>query len=70
MAKRILALLLPAAMFLTLAACGQTRIVHCDHCGNEIQLEAGSNIEEDWIVFCQTCDEELFGDNPVISPGN
>lgn len=70
MAKRILSLLLLAALLLTLAACGETRTVHCDHCGADIELASDSNIEEDWIVFCKTCEEELFGDNPVVSPGN
>lgn len=66
--KNLMILLLTAVLLLTLAACGEKGIVHCDSCGNEIVLDRGSKIEEDWIVFCATCEEELFGDNPVVSP--
>ncbi len=68
MKKRIPALLALAALLLGLAACGGTKTVHCDHCGAEIQIPTSSNIEEDWIVYCKTCETELFGDNPVVSP--
>ncbi len=50
-----------------LPGCAKSRIVHCDRCGAEITLNADSNIDEDWIVFCKTCEEEAFGDNPVVS---
>ncbi len=68
MTKRILALIALAVLLLGLAACGGTKTVHCDHCGAEIVLPQSSNIEEDWTVFCKTCEEELFGDTPVVSP--
>lgn len=61
MAKRFLALTLIALMLLSLTACGEKRIVHCDHCGSEILIEADSNMEEDWIIYCGPCNEELFG---------
>ena len=67
MRKRLLALL--AVLMLILCGCGETKIVHCDHCGDEITLEADSNITEDWIVFCKQCEEDLFADNPVVDPG-
>lgn len=70
MAKRILSLLILAAMVLALAACGEPKTVHCDRCGAEIVLEADSNIDEEWILFCGDCEEELYGDNPLISPGD
>lgn len=68
--KRILALILLCAALLSLAACGAKKTVHCDRCGSEIVLDADSNITEEWIVFCKECEEEAFGDNPVVSPGN
>lgn len=67
--KRVTALLLSILALAALAGCGEARTVHCDHCGGEILLEAGSNMDEDWIVFCKTCEEELFGDDPVVEPG-
>ena len=62
MTKRILALLIVLVMLLTLAACGgEKRIVHCDHCGCEVKIDADSNMEEDWIIYCGPCNQELFG---------
>ena len=61
--------LLLAAMVLMTAACGKEgRTVTCDGCGEAIIVEADSNITDEWIVFCKTCEEDLFGDNPVVSP--
>ena len=69
MTKRFLSLILLAALLLSLMGCGgEPKIVHCDRCGDEIQLEADSNIDEDWIVFCKTCEKEAFGDDGVVSP--
>ena len=64
--RKLFALLLAAALLLT--GCG-TKTVTCDHCGAEITLRESSNITDEWIVFCKTCEKTLFGDNPVVSPG-
>ena len=70
MIRKIGMLLAVLALLALTAGCSGTKIVHCDHCGGEIELAAGDKIEEDWIVFCKTCEEALFGDEPVVSPGN
>lgn len=70
MIRNIAAMLAALTLLALLAGCGGTKIVHCDHCGDEIELAADDKIEEDWIVFCKTCEEELFGEEPVVSPGN
>ena len=44
----------------------KTKILHCDHCGTEIKVSESSNMEEDWIIYCETCNEELFGDDPLL----
>lgn len=61
MAKRLAALLLTALMLLSLAGCGEKRIVHCDHCGDEVSIDADSSMDEDWIIYCGPCNEALFG---------
>ena len=61
MAKRFIALILAAVMLLTLTACGAEKILHCDYCGAEVKVKADSNMEEDWIIYCGPCNEELFG---------
>lgn len=67
--KRCIAMLLALTVLLTLAACGKTKTVHCDRCGKDISIEASSNMTDEWIIYCSECEEEVFGDNPVVSPG-
>ena len=64
--KKLLCLLLTLILMLTLFACGK-KSVTCDHCGNPIDLPANSNITEDWIVYCKTCELELFGEEGLVS---
>lgn len=64
--KKFLGVLLLACLFLTLGGCMKTKILHCDHCGTEIKVSESSNMEEDWIIYCETCNEELFGDDPLL----
>ncbi len=56
---------LPVVLILmaaVLCGCGKTaatRTVHCDHCGKEISVPEGSNMTEDWILYCTDCEKEL-----------
>ena len=59
--KKLVCLLAVAALLLTAAACGATKTLHCDGCGVEVTVEADSNMEEDWIIYCGPCNQELFG---------
>ena len=68
MKKRMICLLLILVWILSLAGCGK-KPVTCDHCGAEIQVQSNSNITDDWIVFCRTCELELFGEDGVVSAG-
>lgn len=62
--KRNIAWLLSAALlFCMLFGCGEKRIVHCDRCGKEIEVDADSNVTEDWILVCQDCQKELYPDS-------
>lgn len=67
MKKRMICLLLVLVWILTLAGCGKAKTVTCDHCGAEIELTPGSNITDEWIVYCRTCEVELFGEDGVVS---
>lgn len=49
--------------------CGKTRIVHCDHCGKELTVSESSNVTEEWVLYCEDCQKELFGDDPIVKPG-
>lgn len=60
--KKLLCVFLALVMLLTvLSACGPKKTLHCDHCGNAVEVDADSNMEEDWIIYCGPCDQELFG---------
>ena len=57
--KRLIAALLLVLVLLGLAACGgETRIVHCDRCGKEVEFPADTNMTEDWIIVCAECQKE------------
>lgn len=61
--KKLLTLLLVVlALAAVLVGCGEKKTVTCDGCGTTIELEAGSKIEEDWIVFCKDCEPDIISD--------
>ncbi len=62
----ILAVLLMLCSLCLLVGCNEPKILHCDHCGVEVDVGSSSNMEEDWLIYCETCNEELFADNPVF----
>ena len=57
MYKRIFIITLSVFMLLLMNACGKTKILHCDSCNKEVLVSESSNMEEDWIVLCQECDD-------------
>ena len=67
--KKGIAFLLLIILLMALSACGKTKILHCDHCGAEVKVRESSNMEEDWIIYCETCNAELFGDDPILGTG-
>lgn len=74
MLKKFLLTLLALSLLLCLCACGEeseeskepTRVVHCDHCGEAVEIDADSNMTEDWIIYCGPCNVELFGEDGLI----
>ncbi len=65
MKKLAIICLLLALLAALLCGCA-ANTVHCDHCGKEIRVD--KNVTEDWLVYCSECNEELFGDDPIIEP--
>lgn len=69
MKKCVITILLLTAALSTFAGCGK-KILHCDHCGKEVETSQSSNMEEDWLIYCAECNEELFGDDPILGSEN
>ena len=45
-------LLLALVLVLALIGCGkEMRTVTCDHCGKGVEVEADSNITDEWILY-------------------
>ena len=64
--KKILFFLAVIGMLLLATSCGGTKILHCDHCNKEVTVGEKSNMEESWIIYCEDCNEKLFGDDPIL----
>ena len=54
--KKVLILFLVLALLFCMTSCGKTKILHCDHCNAEIEVDANSNMDESWLVYCEECD--------------
>lgn len=65
--KKCIITALLSALILALLLCGcKTKTLHCDHCNKEVVVSENSNMEENWALYCAECNEELFGDDPVL----
>ena len=64
--KKIFALFLVCLLLFSLSACGKTKTLHCDNCKKEVTVNQDSNMEDDWIIYCKECNEELFGDDSLL----
>lgn len=64
MKVKILIALLAA---LLLIGCGKTKTVTCDGCGKEQEIEAKSNMDDGWIIYCEECQVEFFGEDGLVS---
>ena len=63
---RMLLCLILVLMLLLPGCASKKKTVTCDGCGVEITLSADSNITDEWIVFCKTCEQEKFGGTGVV----
>lgn len=64
--KKIICALLIVSIFLCLAGCGKTKTLHCDSCNTEITVNENSKVEEDWAIYCESCEEAIMGDNTIL----
>ncbi len=64
--KKIIACVLFIAALLSLSGCGAQRAIYCDSCGCELSVNEKSDVEDDWLVYCNACHDELWGDDPIL----
>ncbi len=64
--KKIICLILTVCLTFALVSCVKTKVLHCDRCQCEITVKESSNMDEEWIIYCEKCNEELFGDDPIL----
>jgi len=65
--KAIIISAILAAALLIFAGC-TPKLLTCDNCGKEVKVPSNSNMEEDWIIYCEECNEELFAGDPLLDP--
>lgn len=65
--KKTLIILMMIGCILIMVGCSATKILHCDNCNKEVEVQKSSNMEESWLIYCEGCNEELFGDNPLLN---
>ena len=58
MLKKFILLFMALFCALSVTACsGEKKQLTCDGCGKTVEVGADSNMEEDWILFCEECGE-------------
>ena len=67
MIKKIIVFVLVFALAGVIASCDkEMKTLTCDGCGVEVQVEADSNMEEDWLIYCEKCNAEILKDFPEL----
>ena len=64
--KKVLILGLIFAMLLSICSCIKLKTLTCDGCGKEVEVAESSNMNDEWIIYCEECNEEFFGDDPLL----
>ena len=67
MKKYITMVIILLCMIVLLAGCGEKKTVTCDGCGKVVEVEAGSKMDDSWIVYCDTCYTEFYGEDGLVS---
>ena len=64
--KKILCVLIMISLIFAVVGCA-TKTLTCDHCGKEVKVKESSNMDDSWIIYCDKCNEQLFGNDPLLS---
>ena len=66
MLKKTFILITLLLVALSFASCEkETKELTCDGCGKLVEVEADSNMTDEWILFCEECGEpEITFENP------
>lgn len=64
--KTVSILIALPVVFSMLAGCGATKTVTCDGCGKPQEIEADSNMDDSWIIYCDECYTEFFGEEGLV----
>lgn len=65
--KKFAIILLALMMTTAFASCGETKTLHCDGCGAEVEVDADSTMDEDWTLYCKDCEKEKGLDTLVVT---
>ena len=58
MLKKIIFSILAILTIFIICSCEKdTRTLSCDGCGKLVEVEADSNMTDEWILFCEECGE-------------
>lgn len=63
--KKFIALMMVIAMVFAFAGCSEKKVLKCDGCGADIQVDADSNMDDNWSLFCKDCNEKLGLDSII-----
>ncbi|MBR5479159.1 MAG: hypothetical protein IKU84_03190 [Clostridia bacterium] len=64
--KKILIFALLAALLISVCGCVKMKTLVCDGCQKEVQVAESSNMTDEWIIYCEECNEKFFGDDPLF----
>lgn len=51
---------------LSFVSCGEVKTLHCDSCGKAVEVDADSNMEEEWTIYCGECEHEKGLDTLIV----
>ena len=66
MKKKLCLILAFVLMLSVFVGCGKMKTLKCDGCGTEVEVKESSNMTDEWIIYCEKCNEEFFGDDPLL----